>query len=289
MGGKQSTARLKSKNNKQTEETPPTAVPEVLPEDDEQQNNHCSEKKEKTAVEKKQENNNSAIAAGNTTQPQEEEQYDHDTLAQMETTKRRSRSSSSIRPLARASTSSSSRHSRGSRDSRVSSKRMSFYDIVDADDITSYLIVGNQASAQDEEFLIRKKVMFILNLSNLPLEYINPDIEYKSLFLEDEDDSDLLSVLQVCLQALQEWKMKCLETKARILVYSYNGLSRSCAVVLGHLMTEERLTLKQAWNHLKEKHPIAKPNDGFQLQLMQYEQGTLNRKLSMTIAEFYCK
>ncbi len=286
MGGKQSTARLKSKN-KQTEATP-AAIPEVLPEDDEQQDNHCSEKQEETAVEKKEESNNSAIAVSNTIQ-QQEEQYDHDTLAQMETTKRRSRSSSSIRPVIRASTSSSSRHSRGSRDSRVSSKRMSFYDIVDADDITSYLIVGNQASAQDEDFLIRKKVMFVLNLSNLPLEYINPDIEYKSVFLEDEDDSDLLSVLQICLQALQEWKMKCLETKARILVYSYNGLSRSCAVVLGHLMTEERLTLKQAWNHLKEKHPIAKPNDGFQLQLMQYEQGALNRKLSMTIAEFYCK
>ncbi len=212
------------------------------------------------------------------------ETEDHDTIS-TPIVKRRTKNGHSKN---RVSNSSSNRHSKGSRDSRVS-RRMSFYDIIDANDITSYLIVGNQPSAQDEEFLSRKKIMFVMNLSNLPLEYIKPDIVYKNIFLEDEDESDLLSVLEICLQALDEWKRKCIDTKGRILVYSYNGLSRSCSVVLAHLMTEERLTLRQAWNHLKERHPMAKPNDGFLLQLIQYEQQNFNRRLSMTIADFYGK
>ena len=212
---------------------------------------------------------------------------DHDTISTQIVTRKKKKNGQS-KPLVRASNSSSSRHSRGSRDSRVS-KRMSFYDIVDANDITSYLVVGNQPSAQDDEFLNRKNIMFIMNLSNLPLEYIKPDVEYKNIFLEDEDDSDLRSVLGICLPALRKWKKKCIDTKSRILVYSYNGLSRSCTVVLAHLMNEEHLTLRQAWDHLKGRHPSAKPNDGFLLQLIQYEQQNFNRRLSMTVADFYTK
>lgn len=199
------------------------------------------------------------------------------------------RSRTSVGNVSRTSvTSMSSRNSRMSRDS-VTSKRMSFYDIVDANDVNSYLLVGNQASANDEEFLHRKKVMFVMNLSNLPLGYIHPDIEYKNIPLEDEDDADLLKVLRTCLDTLVEWKQKCIKNKLRMLVYSFNGVSRSCAVILAHLMYEERLTLRQAWEHLKEKHPSAKPNDGFVLQLMQFEQQKLGRKLSITVADFYAK
>lgn len=196
--------------------------------------------------------------------------------------------SSTKNAFSAAQTSITSISSRGSRESRAS-KRMSFYEIVDANDVSSYLIVGNQASANDEEFLCRKKVMFVMNLSNLPLGYIHPDIQYKNVLLEDEDDSDLLNVLDLCLDTLMNWKQKCIKTKSRILIYSFNGVSRSCSVALAHLMNEERLTLRQAWEHLKEKHPSAKPNDGFVLQLMQFEQQNLCRNLSMTVADFYSK
>ena len=191
------------------------------------------------------------------------------------------------KPVLRPSISSGSRHSRCSRDSRIS-KRMSFYEIVDANELTSYLIVGNQPSSEDDEFLTRKKVMFVMNFSNTPLQYMKTGVEYKSYFLEDEEDADLLSILEVSLKALQEWKTKCIETNSRILIYSQYGLSRSCSVALAHLMKEERLTLKQAWNHLKECNPSAKPNEGFLLQLRQYEQ-KLYGKISMTITDFYSK
>ena len=266
MGAKQSTRRKSSKKQKSSK------LNNVVPENE--SNNHAGQPEEEEL---------DVVADDESSNKPDTDQQDDDldTLPQMpaEITKR---------PLARASTSSSSRHSRGSRDSRVS-KRLSFYDIVDANDVTSYLVVGNQASALDDEFLTRKKITFVMNMSNLPLEYIKPDVEYKNVFLEDEEEADLLSVLEICLQALKEWKMRCLQTKKRVLVYSYNGLSRSCSVVLAHLMSEERLTLKQAWIHLKEKHPSAKPNDGFLLQLMQYEQDTLERKLSMTMPDFYSK
>ena len=193
------------------------------------------------------------------------------------------------RPRIQSSLSSGStgRNSRGSRDSRIS-KRMSFYEIVDASEINAYLMVGNQPSSQDDEFLTRKKIMFVLNLSNSPVQYIKPGVQYKSIPLDDEDDEDLTHHLEECLDFLKACKKTCDETKSRILIYSYFGLSRSCSVALAHLMKEDGWTLEYAWNHLRECNPSAKPNDGFLLQLLEYER-VLHGKISMTMTDFYTR
>ena len=184
-------------------------------------------------------------------------------------------------------TTSSPRNNRGSRDSRAS-RRTSFYEMVDASELNGYLIVGNQPCVENDEFLSRKKIQFVLNLSNTAVPCIKDGIVYKTILLNDEDDEDLSSHLDECLTFLHKAKKKCESMKSRILVYSYFGLSRSCSIVLAHMMKEECWTLEQAWLYLKQCHPSAKPNDGFLLQLLQYE-GKLYGKMSMTIQDFYAR
>ncbi|XP_011410032.1 PREDICTED: dual specificity protein phosphatase 1B-like [Amphimedon queenslandica] len=181
------------------------------------------------------------------------------------------------------------RGSRTSRDSRLS-KHTSFYEMVDASEINTYLLIGNQPSVENTEFLSRKRILFVLNLSNSPVPVTRDGIEYKSVKLEDDDEEDLLGVLQDCLDFLHKAKKKCESNKgSRVLVYSYFGLSRSASVCVAHLMKEEGWTLEKSWNHLKAQHPSAKPNDGFLLQLLEYEGKLYNGKISMRMQDFHTR
>lgn len=180
------------------------------------------------------------------------------------------------------------RGSRTSRDSRLS-KHTSFYEMVDASEINSYLLIGNQPCVENVEFLARKRITFVLNLSNSPVPLIRDGIEYKTVLLEDDDDQDLLGILGDSLDFLHKAKKKCESTKSRVLVYSYFGLSRSVSVCVAHLMNEEGWTLQKSWNYLKQHHPSAKPNDGFLLQLLEYERKLHDGKMSMTMQDFHAR
>lgn len=177
--------------------------------------------------------------------------------------------------------------SRFSSDSRQS-KHTSFYEMVDASELNSYLLVGNQACIENEEFLNRKLIHYVLNLSNLALPSIKEGVHYKCVPLEDEDDENILGILDDCLSFLHDAKKKCVQNKTRILIYSYFGISRSCSVAIAHLMKEENWNLQKTWITLKQYHPLAKPNDGFLLQLLQYEV-KLHGSMSMNIQDFYSR
>lgn len=53
--------------------------------------------------------------------------------------------------------------------------------------------------------------------------------------------------------------------------YSNAGVSRSAAVVLGYLMSSNRLSLAEAMEVLRQARPCVKPNEGFLRQLQDYE------------------
>lgn len=49
------------------------------------------------------------------------------------------------------------------------------------------------------------------------------------------------------------------------------GVSRSVTIILMHLMGTYEIFLKHAYNHMKAVRPYIHPNDGFKLQLAQFE------------------
>jgi protein-tyrosine phosphatase len=56
-----------------------------------------------------------------------------------------------------------------------------------------------------------------------------------------------------------------------VLVHCFAGKSRASTITLSYMMTEMHLNLKESFEHLKNKRPIACPNIGFVMQLMGHE------------------
>lgn len=169
---------------------------------------------------------------------------------------------------------------------KAAANRISFYDMVDSADILPYLVIGNMASAKNEEFLKRKNIAFILNLTMEPSEEEGERV-YKQVGMEDDEDEELAGHFQSCFEFIEKAKAATdkKHTKA-VLVHSYFGLSRTSAIVLGYLMKEKKWTLREAYSHLTQRHSSAKPNDGFVVQLLRFEQD-LHGKMSMTLKDFY--
>lgn len=167
-------------------------------------------------------------------------------------------------------------------------QRISFYETIDADEILPYLIVGNLPSAKNAEFLQRKNVCYVLNLTPEPHETQVEGVEYKNVAMEDDEEEDLLVHLDECFDFVNRAKLSSSRKETRVvLVHSYFGLSRTSAVVLAYLMKEHQWSLREAYDHMKERHPLGKPNDGFVVQLLRYEQELHGGKISMTLKDFY--
>lgn len=156
---------------------------------------------------------------------------------------------------------------------------------------------GNLASSKNKEYLLRKNVRYILNLTNEAEEV--EGLELKNIPLEDDDDQELLPHLDTAFEFINKAAKGWLTTsasqkkdkeeaqKATILVHSYFGMSRSSAIVIAYLMKEKKWNLKESYQHLKKRHSSVNPNDNFAVQLIRYEQELFEGKMSMTVKDFH--
>lgn len=163
---------------------------------------------------------------------------------------------------------------------------------------TSICLTGNLASSKNREFLLRKNVKYVLNLTSETDEV--EGTECKNVPLEDDDDQELLPHLETCFEFINKAagasltsssthrKDKDSETdRATVLVHSYFGMSRSSAIIIAYLMKEKSWTLRESYQHLKGRHPSVNPNDNFAVQLIRYEQELFDGKMSMTVKDFH--
>jgi len=67
--------------------------------------------------------------------------------------------------------------------------------------------------------------------------------------------------------------VSCVGLAGRVLVHCAQGVSRSASILIGYLMWKERLSFATALAHLQEARPCVQPNQGFSLQLQQFEAG----------------
>ena len=137
---------------------------------------------------------------------------------------------------------------------------------------------------------------FILNLTSDSDEI--EGIEYKTVPLEDDDDQLLAPYFESCFEFINTAaqsrnstggtkKEKDEPIKPTVLVHSYFGMSRSSAIIIAYLMKEKKWSLREAYDHLKERHSSINPNDNFIVQLIHYEQELYDGRMSMTIKDFH--
>ena len=209
--------------------------------------------------------------------------------------------------------------SRGSSGSSISgtNRRTSFYETVDAAEILPHLVMGNLASSRNPGFLRGKHVAYVLDLtaegetSGTRPRHSLRDMELEVLRVEidDDEDEEILGHFDICFEFINKARPRTQASEhsegkkkhhhsslsslsaaphnhKTVLVHSNYGLSRTSAIVLAYLMKEKQWSLKQAHEHIKKCQPAAKPNDGFVVQLLRYEQ-ELRGSISMTLKDFY--
>lgn len=69
----------------------------------------------------------------------------------------------------------------------------------------------------------------------------------------------------------------------RTLVHCMAGVSRSATMVLAYLIKHQKMSLSEAYDHVKSKRPCIQPNLGFWRQLIAYEEARTGTR-SMKIA-----
>jgi hypothetical protein len=72
-----------------------------------------------------------------------------------------------------------------------------------------------------------------------------------------------------------------------VLVHCIRGVSRSATIVCSYLMTEHKMSPKEAVEKVRAKRDVARPNYGFMMQLEMY-QSALQQKANMhvTVSEY---
>ena len=138
------------------------------------------------------------------------------------------------------------------------------------------LFHGNITAAESRPTVTANQIGLIIQASNDVAGRVEPSLagmpaqpRVVELGLRDSPDQPLSTVLDRVLPEMAQARAR----GTNVLVNCTVGMSRSTAVILGHLMDPngENMPLLDAWRHVKSRRPLAFPNVGFLVQLMRYE------------------
>merc|ERR1712224_84796 len=150
---------------------------------------------------------------------------------------------------------------------------------------SSPLFVGSAAAASAPQDVMRRLgIKCMLNmttdLAELGASELGPDMEWHRIPLQDTQDQDISDALEEALRIVDRVEA----TGGKVLVYCFEGRSRSVSVCLAYLITRKGMSLADALSFVQSHRPEAQPNAGFQRQLMALELSALGSS-SMTLKE----
>ncbi len=139
------------------------------------------------------------------------------------------------------------------------------------DQIISNLYLSGDDVAQDFDLLTSKSITHILNLTtNVQNLYESKKIQYKRMQIYDMPTENILQHFSNAFEFLTNALSDCSNS---VLVHCNAGVSRSASFVIGYLMQRGLFkNYADAYKHVKSCRSKICPNDGFVLQLKQYEQ-----------------
>ena len=127
--------------------------------------------------------------------------------------------------------------------------------------------MGDIASAYNKRKLKELGITHIL-CTILGVDPVYPkDFKYKNIYLRDVSSQIIMDYLDECSDFIQEAK----ESGGKVLVHCMCGISRSASMVIAYLIAKKQMRFEMAMSHVQTRRPIAKPNAGFQQQLINYE------------------
>uniref|UniRef100_A0A8C8GYA9 Protein phosphatase Slingshot homolog 1 n=1 Tax=Oncorhynchus tshawytscha TaxID=74940 RepID=A0A8C8GYA9_ONCTS len=133
--------------------------------------------------------------------------------------------------------------------------------------IFDHLYLGSEWNASNLEELQDTGVGYILNVTREIDNFFPGTFSYQNIRVYDEETTDLLAHWNETYNFI----VKAKKNHSKCLVHCKMGVSRSASTVIAYAMKEYGWSLEKAYNFVKQKRSITRPNAGFMRQLAEYE------------------
>ncbi|XP_067347718.1 protein phosphatase Slingshot homolog 2b isoform X2 [Channa argus] len=134
-------------------------------------------------------------------------------------------------------------------------------------EIFDHVFLGSEWNASNLEELQKSGVQYILNVTREIDNFFPGVFEYHNIRVYDEEATDLLAYWNETYKFISRSK----KSGSKCLVHCKMGISRSAATVIAYAMKEYGWDLKKAFDYVKERRSVTKPNPSFMRQLEEYQ------------------
>ncbi|KAM6463167.1 protein phosphatase Slingshot homolog 2 isoform 2-T2 [Liasis olivaceus] len=133
--------------------------------------------------------------------------------------------------------------------------------------IFDHVFLGSEWNASNLEDLQTRGVRYILNVTREIDNFFPGVFEYHNIRVYDEEATDLLAYWNDTYKFISKAK----KNGSKCLVHCKMGVSRSASTVIAYAMKEYGWNLDQAYDYVKERRTVTKPNPSFMRQLEEYQ------------------
>uniref|UniRef100_A0A3B4GD51 Protein phosphatase Slingshot homolog 1 n=1 Tax=Pundamilia nyererei TaxID=303518 RepID=A0A3B4GD51_9CICH len=133
--------------------------------------------------------------------------------------------------------------------------------------IFDHVYLGSEWNASNLEELQESGVAYILNVTREIDNFFPGTFSYHNIRVYDEEATDLLAHWNDTYNFI----VKAKKNRSKCLVHCKMGVSRSASTVIAYAMKEYGWSLEKAYNFVKQKRSITRPNPAFMRQLAEYE------------------
>lgn len=163
----------------------------------------------------------------------------------------------------------SQRSRRGMVDEDGRRRKIRFF-ATDCTQITDFLFVGGIKVATDAELLREKGITHVVNCAGDSCENVfEGQLTYLRLYLEDKPNEDITCVAYDVFDFIEAVR----ERGGKTLVHCHQGVSRSTTLCIAYLMLLRKLSYEDAYQLVRDVRRICRPNMGFKMELLAWEQG----------------
>lgn len=134
-------------------------------------------------------------------------------------------------------------------------------------EIFDHVFLGSEWNASNLDELQNSGVQYILNVTREIDNFFPGVFEYHNIRVYDEEATDLLAYWNDTYKFISRAK----KAGSKCLVHCKMGISRSAATVIAYAMKEYGWDLKKAFDYVKERRAVTKPNPSFMRQLEEYQ------------------
>ncbi|KAG8450436.1 hypothetical protein GDO86_002917 [Hymenochirus boettgeri] len=134
-------------------------------------------------------------------------------------------------------------------------------------EIFDHVFLGSEWNACNLEDLQNRGVRYILNVTREIDNFFPGMFEYHNIRVYDEEGTDLLAYWNDTYKFISKAK----KHGSKCLVHCKMGVSRSASTVIAYAMKEYGWNLDRAFDYVKERRTVTKPNPSFMKQLEEYQ------------------